>query len=448
MSVIIAVLSINDPIHTRETVRMPVKSMIEPSADVRGLSSPPRSFRLSFRLSFRRPEASATSEWASPRISPFWRRVCCTSVCLLLGLLTPLFLVWGSAVGQGPPSPEAAEAQQKYEEVVEEWRDFLKDLRSINVRYLSAARSQSMALRAEWDQKMERGKNELAPALRSAALAAYQAAPNRDPQLAQLLLNMLSDDIEQDAYQDAYDLGSALIASGHEAAEIHDHTGKAAYAIHEFDLARPALERARDLGVLSDRSRAMLLELDEVQRLWEQEVALREIDAESDLPRVRIVTNKGDVVVELFEDQAPETVGNFIHLVESGFYENLIFHRVLAGFMAQTGCPNGDGTGGPGYRVYCEIDKPDYRNHFRGSLSMAKGDAKHTGGSQFFITFQPTPHLNGQHTVFGRVIQGMEVVDQIQRRDPEEPGIRDPDRIVRAEVIRKRDHVYEPRKVR
>jgi hypothetical protein len=86
-----------------------------------------------------------------------------------------------------------------------------------------------------------RREGAIAPALRSAALAAFQAAPNRDPQLAQLLLNMLSDDIEQDFYQDAFELGSALIASGHEAAEIHDHTGKAAYAIHEFDEARPAL---------------------------------------------------------------------------------------------------------------------------------------------------------------------------------------------------------------
>lgn len=396
-------------------------------------------------------QLNPVGEGARPGSSSPRRRLGLGAAILLLSATAPLVLLVllrNDAVGQPPPSADAEQARQNYEVAVEQWREYLKTLRGINVRYLSAGRSQSMALRAEWDQMMEQGEKDIAPALRSAALAAFQAAPNRDPQLAQLLLNMLSDDIERDFYQDAFDLGSALIASGHEAAEIHDHTGKAAYAIHKFDEARPALQRARDLGVLSDRSRSMLLELDEVQQLWEQEVEQREVDAQSDLPRVRIVTNRGDVVVELFEDQAPDTVGNFIHLVENGFYENLIFHRVLAGFMAQTGCPNGDGTGGPGYRVYCETDKPDHRNHFRGSLSMAKGDAKHTGGSQFFITFQPTPHLNGLHTVFGRVIEGMEVVDRIQRRDPENPDVRDPDRIERAEVIRKRDHTYVPRKVR
>ncbi|MBW3600539.1 MAG: peptidylprolyl isomerase [Planctomycetes bacterium] len=157
-------------------------------------------------------------------------------------------------------------------------------------------------------------------------------------------------------------------------------------------------------------------------------------------------TNKGKLVIELFEDQAPNTVANFITLVESGFYDGLAFHRVIPHFMAQGGDPDGDGTGGPGYEIPCECYEEDARMHFRGSLSMAHA-GRDTGGSQFFLTFIPTPHLNGRHTVFGRVIEGLEVLDELQRRDPNDTAAPAPDKIVDAEVIRKRDHEYTVKKV-
>ena len=152
-------------------------------------------------------------------------------------------------------------------------------------------------------------------------------------------------------------------------------------------------------------------------------------------------------MLELFENEAPETVGNFISLVAKGYYDGLTFHRVIAGFMAQGGCPVGDGSGGPGYTIYDECNKPEARKHFRGSLSMAKTQAPNSGGSQFFITFRPAPSLNGRHTVFGRVIEGMDVVGRIQRREPDQKDAAEPDTIVKAEVLRKRDHEYLPRKV-
>ena len=149
---------------------------------------------------------------------------------------------------------------------------------------------------------------------------------------------------------------------------------------------------------------------------------------------------------ELFENEAPNTVANFISLVEKGFYDGLTFHRVLPGFMAQGGCPNGTGTGGPGYSIPCECYQENHRLHFRGSLSMAHA-GRDTGGSQFFLTFRPTKQLDGKHTVFGRVIKGMDVLPQIQRRDPESPNPPTPDKIIEAKVLRKRDHPYEPKKV-
>ncbi|HTN77046.1 MAG TPA: peptidylprolyl isomerase, partial [Pirellulaceae bacterium] len=166
-----------------------------------------------------------------------------------------------------------------------------------------------------------------------------------------------------------------------------------------------------------------------------------------DLPRVKIETSKGPIVVELFENEAPQTIGNFVNLVEAGKYDNTIFHRVLPGFMAQGGDPKGDGTGGPGYHIFCECYEKNHRNHFRGTLSMAHA-GRDTGGSQFFLTFVPTPHLNGRHTAFGRVIEGMDVLTKLQRVDPQMPSTAaEPDKIIKATVVRKRDHAYVPTKV-
>jgi cyclophilin family peptidyl-prolyl cis-trans isomerase len=166
--------------------------------------------------------------------------------------------------------------------------------------------------------------------------------------------------------------------------------------------------------------------------------------AADDNPQVLFKTTKGDVVIELYEDKAPNTVANFISLVEKKFYDGLTFHRVLDGFMAQGGDPKGTGSGGPGYSIACECYRPDAEKHVRGSLSMAHA-GRDTGGSQFFITFGETSHLDGKHTVFGRVVKGMDVVDKFQRIDPNRPSGVKPDRILEARVIKKRDHEYKPK---
>ena len=122
-------------------------------------------------------------------------------------------------------------------------------------------------------------------------------------------------------------------------------------------------------------------------------------------------TNKGQFTVELFEDKAPQTTKNFITLVEKGFYNNLIFHRVIDGFMIQGGDPEGTGMGGPGYTIKDEFS-PDLKHDAPGILSMANA-GPNTGGSQFFITLDKTPWLDGKHAVFGKVIKNMDVVKAI-----------------------------------
>lgn len=128
-------------------------------------------------------------------------------------------------------------------------------------------------------------------------------------------------------------------------------------------------------------------------------------------------TSRGDFDVELFAEQAPVTVNNFVCLARDGFYNGTTFHRVIKGFMAQGGDPTGTGTGGPGYQFADERGALSLKHDSAGILSMANA-GPNTNGSQFFITFGPTPHLNGKHGVFGRVISGMDVVNAIRERDP------------------------------
>jgi peptidyl-prolyl cis-trans isomerase B (cyclophilin B) len=135
------------------------------------------------------------------------------------------------------------------------------------------------------------------------------------------------------------------------------------------------------------------------------------------MPNAIIRTEKGDMTVEFFEKDAPGTVDNFVKLSKDGFYDGLTFHRVIPDFVIQGGCPKGDGTGGPGYTIDCELDGEN-QYHERGVLSMAHA-GRDTGGSQFFICHsrKNTAHLDRKHTVFGKVVDGLDVIDDIRQGD-------------------------------
>lgn len=141
--------------------------------------------------------------------------------------------------------------------------------------------------------------------------------------------------------------------------------------------------------------------------------------------KARIKTNMGEIVLELFKEEAPETVENFVTLSEKGFYNNVIFHRVIPNFMIQGGDPTGTGGGGPGY-VFEDEFHPDLRHDKPGILSMANA-GPNTNGSQFFITVAPTPWLDGKHTIFGQVLKGMDVVNKISQveRDSRDKPLKD-----------------------
>ncbi len=138
-------------------------------------------------------------------------------------------------------------------------------------------------------------------------------------------------------------------------------------------------------------------------------------------------------MIDLHQDEVPRTVNNFVFLARNRYYDGIVFHRVLEDFMAQTGDPTGTGRGGPGYQFDDEID-PNLTHDQPGVLSMANS-GPNTNGSQFFITFVATPWLDGRHTVFGRVIEGLDVLDQLTRIDPSQAGSEQPDRIAELYVL-------------
>ncbi len=226
--------------------------------------------------------------------------------------------------------------------------------------------------------------------------------------------------------------------------------GVARFALHEFVDSAKMLEAAKANGDLIPELGGQYVDLaNKYVGHWAKESAIREKEAAAEgdamLPRVKFETDKGDIIIELFENEAPNSVANFVSLVESGFYDGLKFHRVIPNFMAQGGCPNSKegaagepGTGGPGYNIKCECYRKDARRHFAGSLSMAHA-GKDSGGSQFFITHLPTAHLDidvgsSVHTVFGRVVEGLDIVNNLQVNDT----------IIKATVLRKRNHEYKP----
>jgi peptidylprolyl isomerase/peptidyl-prolyl cis-trans isomerase B (cyclophilin B) len=129
---------------------------------------------------------------------------------------------------------------------------------------------------------------------------------------------------------------------------------------------------------------------------------------------VIVMEKGGEIRIELFPEDAPKTVASFVTLAKKGFYNGLTFHRVVPGFMAQTGDPKGDGSGGPGYTLKAEFNP---RKHIRGTVAMARRADPDSAGSQFYICFAPAPHLDGQYTVFGQVVKGIETVDQIKIGD-------------------------------
>jgi cyclophilin family peptidyl-prolyl cis-trans isomerase len=242
---------------------------------------------------------------------------------------------------------------------------------------------------------------------------------------------------------------SDMVKNGFDSMQLNDLAAASAYCTDRIAEAAEYYQKARERKQYL-RS-ALVTTKDHLQvakEAWEKEEKIRAAEAAADdLPRVKLETEAGDIVVELFENEAPETVANYISLVESGYYDNTDFFAWVRTAEFFLGSKNGGPNSDPGYHIYCEAEKPDRRFPFRGALSMFV-QAKDQGGSVYTITTRPAPNKDGSFTTFGRVIEGFDVLPKIAKynnRDPM-PGL-ETTKVRKATVLRKRDHEYQPSKV-
>lgn len=371
-----------------------------------------------------------------------WRRA--VSVVLGLGLVVgagPL-----AALARQPAAVEpaaAADPRAAFAAAVAEIKKLMADLTVLQAQY-QQPEADRPALERLFEQK-KAAAEAAGKRLEDAAVAVLAVSPE-DEAAREIASGVMAGSLQGDDPEKALVVAAALEKAAAVNGDAALLAATAALVLSRIDEAEAWLEKAAakapaaqvaELRAAVDRDRGKVT----------AELAKRKAEAEADdLPRVKLTTTAGDLTVELFENEAPNTVANFLTLVEKGFYDGTPFHRVINGFMAQGGDPTGTGAGGPGHAIACECGAPGARLHFRGTLSMAHA-GKDTGGSQFFLTFRPTEHLDGKHTVFGRVIAGDEVLARLARTQDGEgrpvPGV-EPDKIVTAEVMRKRPHPYEP----
>jgi len=288
-----------------------------------------------------------------------------------------------------------------------------------------------------------------------------------------LFVNLATVEFDENHFQKALSDASKAIAMDTKAQAAWDIYSRAGFAEERFAEVLEKIDRAFP-GESPDWAVVIRRSAEQLQKSWLQELAQRKRDQEQgDLPLVRLVVEhrkfvgssegaadesvkvigRGDVVLELFEDQAPKTVSNFIHLAETGFYDGTSFYWAEAGHMVVGGDPNtknadpaDDGLGGAGYTIPDEFNSPNARGHFRGTISMVQ-NAPGKASSQFFISLVPSPEFDGNTTAFGRVIEGQEVLDQVtegrtNRKVGEFGKIIPGDRIVHVQVVRKRSHPY------
>ncbi len=351
-------------------------------------------------------------------------------------------------------SPKPGPKAQAFEEQFTKWKAILAELRDLKFKeYPEAGVDRRVEISTRYDELIAQGEA-MQSDLIAAAIEAFKETPERDMAISQFLVGIVNWDCKGDNYEQAFEIAQTLIDHGLDLSYLYGLAGESAFCTNRFDLAAKYFDEAirggADLSEVGEATPAHQQQIGYYQVEWAREEKLRAAEAAADdLPRVELTTQHGKIIIELLENEAPNTVANFISLVKKGFYDGLTFHRVLPNFMAQGGCPDGTGTGGPGYRIECECVREDSRKHFRGSLSMAHSGPD-TGGSQFFLCFVPTAGLDGppapsHHTVFGRVVEGFDQLAKIKRRDPEADSPGDAEKIISMKVLRDRGHEYKPK---
>ncbi len=403
------------------------------------------------------------------------KRWVCT---VLLLLLVPASTGWAQAEPMPATEPaqsiDSAQAtslgsltleqvQDKYNLATEQLRSSLKTITGSSLSFQATGSEESEHWREQWQAAVDASKQEIAE-LTAAAMELFQRQDKPSHDVVDVALRQSLIHVDEGQLEKALailkranqisptDQSQAFMAN------IQLQTNEFAEAAKYFDAHPDALKNS------PDELKSLHASLNQLNKKFAREKQLRQQEADDDLPRVELITNVGKIVLELYENEAPDTVGNFIYLVEQGYYNGVIFHRVRANFMAQAGGfgvmrpdPNAQPRvlpRGVAYRIVDEHHSSKSRHHFRGSISMANQNVRNSGSSQFFLCLAPQPGLDGRHTVFGRVIEGLDAMSNLEitategENGKEEPIAEAvPSIIYSAKVIRKREHEYKPKKV-
>jgi peptidylprolyl isomerase len=308
-----------------------------------------------------------------------------------------------------------------------------------------------------WDKALG-AANENAQAWLDEMIAIYQSDPVRYNGVGLTLMEIVRREGQLDRVEDVHQAARVILETPPAPLDppLIDAIGYIGYASCDFDLAQKAWTKYSQDAVLPEASNSKFQTIDLAKQQWELEQQYRKDDAGKDNPIVQLITTKGTLTVELFEDQAPNSVANFIYLIEHDYYSRLRIFKVLEKFGIQTGCKLGDGSSNAGYTIPSEAALADSRKVFRGSLFYAIGASKDTNAldpstasSQFVIATTPLPTLNDQVTVFGRVIDGefklgtFRKVDLTKEEQKKDPNI-ETDYLARSTITKKRDHQYLP----
>ncbi|MCG8586048.1 MAG: peptidylprolyl isomerase, partial [Pirellulales bacterium] len=330
--------------------------------------------------------------------------------------------------------------EQDSQAVIDEWKTTLSDLNKLRYRYSLADDDRKPEIEKQFNALMEKAR-QLEPKVGAAIEKQYVKDPKSHADLESILAARASALLAADDNDEVMRLVKMLIDTGSRNRTAFRDAVAAAVNSGKNEQALAWIEEAKKRGATSGSQDWY----DEFAKRANQRIAGAK-DESKRLPQVKLETSKGDIIVELCEDEAPNTVANFISLVEDGFYDGLAFHRIIPGFMAQGGDPKGTGSGGPGYKIACECYRPNHRKHYRGTLSMAHA-GKDTGGSQFFLNFAPTAHLDGKHTVFGYVVDGYKTLGELEKLGSQQGTPSETPVINKATVLNKRDREYKPEKV-
>lgn len=373
-----------------------------------------------------------------------------------LGAQEPETSVANAASAEKISASQIEELEADYQAKVKAWRETMEILSRTKVSYFDSTRDESLDLRDQWDRLKSEGQTHLEATI-VAATNLFDAQEKPSPELADFMARVAEKSIRAGFSAEAFHIGQKLVATYPDAKNFQFLTAMSAIRVNEFEIAKKFFDENSDLLADVEKKHTKLFEsIGELVTEFEREEELRKLDV--DLPLATFETTKGIIKVELFEDQAPETVAHFISLIEQGYYDGKVFHGVIQDLVVETGHPHFSlkpVTVDLNYGIVDEFDRENARYPFRGSLGLGNNGEPDSGNERFFFCIQPNPFLHGKNTVFGRVIEGMNVVDSITHtyqinEDGESEPIEEAqlDLIVKATVTRKRpDSEYKFKKL-